>query len=699
MEHFTIRTRKTPQINTKIYNDAFGLDADKVLSCAYSSEGTFYCGTEQGLFYYEKDRFVKIITVRGAVSCIYGADDGIVYASVGNTVFTVIGSDVIRSQELKEDVISIEADDTGKLWLISKTILYQLNGNTFEILSDIEFGCSDAFTACGDRCIYVCCDRALMMLHGKRPRWGSMMRELTNIPSAQMLSLASDKYGHIFVGCTDGLHIYDGRSEWLGPDKLNGFPKCAVTKIVLGKSGNVYLGTEIGLYTVNGAKTRFYGKGRYLAADKVLDIAVSDDEKEIWVATEGGISSIKFTDMSLAEKEAYFDSVMNTFKRENYVTKREHTVNGDFDSGFVSITDNDGLWTAVYVAAMAIKYNVTGSENALENARRSMKALVKLITMTGISGFPARAYRRPGEDLFGNGDVEWHASSDAISELEWKGETSSDELVGHYYALSWYYDLCADDDEKKIIAEAIKSITDHILTHDYTLCDVDGLPTTWAHFGPEELCLDDKWCWEKGINSLELLSFLRITEHVTDDKKYADEAERLITKYHYAMNTLTYKMYDYHACHIDDKLGFYIITCLLRYENDPDILRFIKLALRRHFEYEKIENNPYFAFVNAFYTGAHSDLTAAIETLEEYPVDLRCYPVHNSIRPDIEIETRTEYYGDRPNAKYGIPACERVMDCMEYDALQLDGKRDNNIVAPTSWLLSYWIGKYFGIIE
>lgn len=699
MEHFTVKTRKTPQIKTVIYNDANGLDADRLLSCAYDANGVLYCGTEHGLFFLENDVFVKIITVFGEVSFLYGDKNGNMFAAVKDKVFTVKGSELLSQQQLKGDIVAIEADDQGSVWLITAADLYLFNDGKFDLYSDIEFGCSAAFTACRDRNVYVACDRALMMLHGKRPRWGSMMRELTKIPESPLLSLASDKFGHVFVGCEDGMHIYDGRSEWLGPDKLYYFPKCPIRKIVTGDSGNFYLATDIGLYVVNGAKTRFYGAGRYLAAPAVLDIAVSADEKEIWAATEGGLSRITFTDMSLAEKEAYYTSLMPYFKREDYVTERENIVNGDINSGIVSITDNDGLWTACYVASEALKYKVTGCEKTLENARVSMKALIKLMTMTGIKGFPARAYRRPGEDRYGDGDIEWHASSDEIGPLEWKGETSSDELVGHYFASSLYYDFCADEEEKKIITSAITDITEHILTHDYTLCDADGLPTTWAHFGPEELCLDDKWCWEKGINSLELLSFLRITEHMTGDRKYADEAEKLITKYHYAMNTLTYKMFDYHACHIDDKLGFSIITPLLRFEKDPDILRFIKLALRRHFEYERIENNPYYSILFAYYTGGHADLCAAIETLEEFPLDLECHAVTNSVRPDLEIETKSEYYGDIPHALTGLPASERSAGCLEYDALLLDVRKKNRIAAPTSWLLAYWLGRYLEVIE
>ncbi len=61
------------------------------------------------------------------------------------------------------------------------------------------------------------------------------------------------------------------------------------------------------------------------------------------------------------------------------------------------MSDNDGLWTAIYVAAECFRYGATGSSAALANARSSLRALLRLESVTGISGFPARAIAGPGE--------------------------------------------------------------------------------------------------------------------------------------------------------------------------------------------------------------------------------------------------------------------------------------------------------------
>src|SRR4029078_4616653 len=134
-------------------------------------------------------------------------------------------------------------------------------------------------------------------------------------------------------------------------------------------------------------------------------------------------------------------------------------------------TDNDGLWTAMYVAAECFRYKATGEADARDNARRGMQAILRLESITGISGFPARSFIKVGEDDQPK-DGEWHDTADKA--WRWKGDTSSDEIVGHYFVYGIYYDLVADAQEKTELRAALGRITNHILDHNYQLIAVDG---------------------------------------------------------------------------------------------------------------------------------------------------------------------------------------------------------------------------------
>ena len=56
------------------------------------------------------------------------------------------------------------------------------------------------------------------------------------------------------------------------------------------------------------------------------------------------------------------------------------------------MSDNDGLWTAMYVGAMALRYGATKDPEARKHARASLTALLDLERQTGLPGFPARCH-------------------------------------------------------------------------------------------------------------------------------------------------------------------------------------------------------------------------------------------------------------------------------------------------------------------
>ncbi len=685
-----------PQTRRTLYKSNH-LGAAGVVNCAVADgDGTLYVGTDKGVLFLNGERFVKISGYDGPVAAMAAAGTS-VYACTGRGTYRLSQGRYSAFFPLDADPADAACDAQGNLLLLTPGALYRLTAEGFVLLDGIGFGDARGLAVRPDGDVYVVCRHAVLRRYGKRPRWGTMLPSMTGAPDAELTCIAADPAGMLWVGSEKGVYVFDGRSEWLPPAEFSFFPRCEITRLAFGENGALLIGTPVGLYIADGEKTRFYGRGRYLAGDRVECIAASGGA--LWVGTEGGLVRLTRQLMPLSEKEAYYDAMNPAFLREGYYTKREGTRSGDLSDGRVTITDNDGLWTAVFVAAQCLKYAVTGSEAALGYARTSLRALIKLQKISGIPGFPARAVRRPGEDRYGDGDPEWHAASDETGPLEWKGETSSDELTGHYYALAWYFDLCADEAEKALIADCVRDMTDHILTHGYTLCDTDGEPTTWAHFGPYELNDDDSWCWEKGINSLELLTFLRIAYHVTGDGSYLEEQRRLAWDAHYAMNLATYKKDDAHSCHIDDRLGFLNITHLLRLETDEALLRYVKFALRRHYEYEKKEHNPYFDFVFAAALGCHTDVTEAVRSLEEYPLDLRCYPVCNSVRPDLPREPRAADFGEAPHTLEAIPVSERTTDLLSSNAFSLDSRRDeSSVIAPTCWLLGYWYGRYAGLI-
>ena len=142
-------------------------------------------------------------------------------------------------------------------------------------------------------------------------------------------------------------------------------------------------------------------------------------------------------------------------------------IRGDLSTNQLDPSDNDGLWAAIYAASQCFRYAVTRSPEALAHARASIDAVLFLEAVTGRPGFPARSYIRRG-DYRAPDDV-WHWMADG--QHEWKGDTSSDEIVGHFFLYSVAWDLIEDAALRERIRATVTRITDHILEHGYNLTD------------------------------------------------------------------------------------------------------------------------------------------------------------------------------------------------------------------------------------
>ena len=75
------------------------------------------------------------------------------------------------------------------------------------------------------------------------------------------------------------------------------------------------------------------------------------------------------------------------------------------------------------------------------------------------------------------------------------------------------------------------------------------------------------------------------------------------------------------------------------------------------------------------------------------------YKTDNSIRPDVEINYGPVEFGDGPQALKALAADERGLGRLSYEAFNLNKGNDISYAPPSEWLLGYWLGVYYGIIE
>lgn len=700
-----------------------GVDVENVKSVAFEGE-TLYIAQPDCLVEYA-DGKAKALPVKA--SDLF-TRKGKLYAAIGNSLAEIKKGKVKKIQEFDSPVVdmSIALDDS--MWLITEDALYRLDGEEFTRIVDVPEA-SICLAALDNKAKYAetvfvgSTVEGLLSMKGKRRHWSELLPDITGVLSKKINCIALDALGHLWVGSDSGLNIYDGRSYWLNGNDFYSVPDGAINDMFFAADGKKYFATNTGIITLIEGKISYYSYGAWLLHPTVTKITVSDNGT-IAAVTPRGISLITAKTMTLGEKAAIIDKYDEKYftRNEGYQVDRKLRKYGDIDSGWLPNSDNDGLFTGLYCASQCFRYKVTGDEQAKANAKKAVEAMIKLTEVTGREGFTARATRYSHEENFGTGNrEEWHICEDN-PDCEWLGETSSDEMTGHYFAYGIYFDLVADKKEKEKIASVVKKITDHIIDHNFHLTDVDGIPTTWANWEPDLLNNDDRWYYERGTNSLEILSFLKTTAHVTGDDKYNKVYEMLIKKHHYAMNLIQYKCEDGHIAHIDDQLDFINIYPLLVYTDNAAQTEIFKMGLTHHWAYERVERSPLFNVVYGALTNNYCDIEEAAKSLSEMNLDFIRWPVYNSYRKDIIWDTEQEASGVPAQLKYPVEYGSRLL--VNYDGNQficdsgaeefvaINSKRTNktstlpgtsganamSATMPSVYLLPYWMGRFYGLL-
>lgn len=507
--------------------------------------------------------------------------------------------------------------------------------------------------------------------------------------------------GDILIGGPSGI-VWQSDSGYLRPVSFSRLMPDSTTTVIAEAPRQfiIWIGTRRGVIRYDPAfaspsPTQYFLGQRWLPDDHVTGIGFEDSGNVIWVETPKGYSHIEYKLMTLAEKsKAFVERIRARHVRHGLTASSHLRVPGDLSTNQMVSSDNDGLWTQMYIAAEAFRYKVTGEADARANARQGFEAMLRLEEITGIPGFPARSFIKIGEDVQ-PGDGEWHTTPDG--QWRWKGDTSSDEIVGHYFGYAVYYDLVADEAEKQKIRAVITRITDHILNNNYQLIDVDGKRTRWGWWAPEDIWSDPD---ETGLRALHMLSHLRVAHHITDSQRYLDAYNELIAKHRYHLLMRNQKInYPGHVNHSDDELAFLSYYPLLNYETDPKLREVYIQSLDRAWQVERPERNPLWNFIYAVGSGKKEfDRKEALRTLREIPMDLISWTVTNSYRFDVPMDTLADRFG-RKQALIVLPYDELPVMKWNGNPYRLDGGNGGRSEDDGAFfLLPYWMGRYHKLI-
>jgi len=520
--------------------------------------------------------------------------------------------------------------------------------------------------------------------------------------ATEITALASDSHGNLYTGTPVGLSILSPDGIWRSVQGRQGLPVEDITALAMDKNDRLWIGTSRGaiLYRPFAKGRQWYYRAgkRYLLNDEIKGIIIAPEGMPVYFNTAKRISKLDAVNLTLKQKADRIENRLNKWHRRLGLVAA--CILDDAEnptSCVIADNDNDGLWTSYHVVAMSLAFAATGDSIYLESARKSMHALIMLQNASGISGLVARSVV-PVEEGSNKGP-QWRLTPDG--KMLWKSDTSSDEIDGHFFAIYAYWQHIAryDPHESELIKKQTADMMDYIVDNNYQLIDWDGKRTRWGFWNPENLNDDPVHYIENGLNAAQILSFLKVSFHITGELKYKEHFDHLVVDHGYLGNVLLEKkVFPDENNHSDNQLGFCALYPWLQLEQDPKARQALQQAVRRHYKTLWHDGSAFFYFAAATIDPDFVDIKAAVQNLRDIPSDRRQWRMENSHRADITWNPNLSRFG-RPQLLYVLPADERNWDKWNGNPYYPDGGGDGRVEDDgASWLLAYWMGRYHGFI-
>ncbi|CAF4149800.1 unnamed protein product [Rotaria magnacalcarata] len=391
-----------------------------------------------------------------------------------------------------------------------------------------------------------------------------------------------------------------------------------------------------------------------------------------------GLAVIRFEMWTLAQKANYFQKWFDSpsrYVKYGLVCGCTMSSWGDIRTCVKEPCDSDGLWTAIYLASQIFRYATTHDLQVKKEAWKYFETLELLNKVTGIPGYPSRSVANRTDFPPRS---RWYPSP-TYSDLQFYGDTSSDEIVGHQFVHPLVHDLLAENDDERQQS--------------------------------------------RGLNSLQIFAFLLQTNAYTGDERFLDGVNLLIQSYQYDINLINQKMIA--VCDnnfSDDELAylsyfnlFYAFRTIIsstvlsetqkhRAQNIIDhLLPFMRIGLDLSHKYKVMEKKSILQFYLLLYYRASFDCDSlsidSIWYLRRWPLDLIDWPQFNSDRLDISMNKPASQCQNEFQSLELIPPDERSSHRWNSAIYDVDDGDGFNALDSSSFLIAYWGMRYFNLLE
>jgi hypothetical protein len=337
------------------------------------------------------------------------------------------------------------------------------------------------------------------------------------------------------------------------------------------------------------------------------------------------------------------------------------------------------IWTGHYLAAEAFRYNVTRSEEALDNVKVAVGGIATLLNITGTNVL-ARCFV-PMNSPYAPAIIQEETRNGIYANTRagyyWVGNTSRDQYSGVFFGLSVAYDLVDSADVRLAIAQIVTVLLDFLRNHNWLVTMPNGTVST-TFLGRAD----------------QQLSLLQVGRRVN--------AGRFSTTYDFYRLFLSSQVIMPIAFEVlsDDSyfkfnLDSINLFDLIRLEQSSfgGTYRQAYDVLRRHTDDHK---NAFFNMIDRSLNGPSEPRDSETRQMLE---DWLLRP-----RRDVPVDLRGVYpaCGAVDHACEAIPVVDRPHTdfLWQRSPFQLVGQGSGRIeTAGIDYILPYWMARYYGIVE
>lgn len=366
-----------------------------------------------------------------------------------------------------------------------------------------------------------------------------------------------------------------------------------------------------------------------------------------------------WTDPNTDEKSSYAmrTRLLEGFWARTYSFKSEKEAGySDYDGYAYWSHNGDGTATG-----MSTKTNSDGSDYLLHNEN------YRGLEVNATGEIPERLWN----NLIGK--------KYKIEDIVYKGDTSSDEIIGHLFLYKLAYDILGPEDPelKKMLEETMEKFAQHLSDNSYTMVDGSGQPTTWAKFS-RTYFHNGQTLGGSPLNALVILTGFKVAAYITGNQKWEDEYRMaaLDEGYEFA-KIMTQELERYEMCvlefansvspvlgfilrpivgtelfkslyriilnYSDEEMAMLGFYTLFQLEDDEELLSYYREAIDDWWYSMSFSENAlwYYIYQLAYPNEVKTDYygNSLVETaswvLDRHPIDTRRYGATNANRDDV----------------------------------------------------------------